>query len=97
MCPRLVKLEMYKENADCSFDLKSVVNPKDEAIWHVLSQIKSNILKRLDSAPASIKVCCIRFVQCVVYTQTPAVILDPRVRFLNSSESANLSNMVLID
>ena len=65
----------------CAHDMLaiSVSAPKDETTWQLLSLIKSNILKRLDSAPAGVKICCVRFIQRVVYTQTPGLIADPRV------------------
>lgn len=44
-----------------------------------MAAVKTNILKRWDTAPAGVRVCCIKFVQKVVQVQTPAVI-DPRVR-----------------
>ena len=47
-----------------------------------MSAIKSSILKRFDTAPLGIRVCCIKFVQRVVLVQTPGVITDPRVRFV---------------
>ena len=45
-----------------------------------MASIKSNILKRWDTAPVGVRVCCIKFVQKVVQVQTPGVIADPRVR-----------------
>lgn len=45
-----------------------------------MAAIKSNILRRMDSAPAGVRICCIKFVQRVVQTQTPGLIADPRVR-----------------
>lgn len=44
-----------------------------------MTAIKSNILKRMDSAHTSIRICAIKFVQKVVQVQTPGVIADPRV------------------
>lgn len=45
-----------------------------------MAAIKSNILRRMDSAAPGVKICCVKFVQRVVQTQTPGVISDPRVR-----------------
>ena len=45
-----------------------------------MAAIKSNILKRWDSATLGVRICCIKFVQKVVQVQTPGVIADPRVR-----------------
>lgn len=44
-----------------------------------MASIKSNILKRWDSATVGVRICCIKFVQKVVQVQTPGVIADPRV------------------
>ena len=45
-----------------------------------MATIKSNILKRWDTAPTGVRLCCIKFVQRVVQVQTPGIITDPRVR-----------------
>lgn len=59
-----------------------------------MAAIKSNILRRMDSAPPSVRVCCIKFVQRVVQTQTPGLIADPRVQSLptKSIDTAKSSN-----
>ena len=58
----------------------SINNPHDLASWEKMAAIKSNILKRWDTATTGIRICCIKFVQRVVQVQTPGVIADPRVR-----------------
>ena len=58
----------------------SVNNPSDAAQWQTMTAIKTNILRRMDTATPGLRVCCIKFVQQVVQTQTPGVIADPRVR-----------------
>ena len=80
----------------------SVSAPKDKLTWQTLSQIKSNILKRLDDAPAGVKICCVRFVQRVVYTQTPGLIADPRVSYakaatlvFSSTLNSSLSDLII--
>lgn len=45
-----------------------------------MAAIKSNILRRMDTAPAGVRISCIKFVQGVVQVQTPGMIADPRVR-----------------
>ncbi|KAF2109507.1 hypothetical protein BDV96DRAFT_502484 [Lophiotrema nucula] len=50
----------------------------DSQNWQLMLQIKSNILRRLDSAPPGIRVCCVKFVQQMVLVQTPGIIADPR-------------------
>lgn len=49
-------------------------------MWEKMTALKQNILRRLDSAPYPVKVCCIKFVQRVVHVQTTGPISDPRVR-----------------
>ena len=49
-------------------------------IWNQMASIKSNILKRWDTATTGVRICCIKFVQKVVQVQTPGIIADPRVR-----------------
>ncbi|EEH46366.2 RNA-processing protein PTA1 [Paracoccidioides brasiliensis Pb18] len=56
-----------------------VDNPTEDALWEKMTAIKQNILKRWDTAPNNIKVCCIKFVQKVVQVQTAGVISDPRL------------------
>lgn len=58
----------------------SATNPTDASSWHLMSGIKSNILKRFDIASIGVRICCIRFAQRVVQVQTPGMINDPRVR-----------------
>jgi len=43
-----------------------------------MSAIKANILRRMDSAPPGVRICCVKFLQQVVLVQTPGVV-DPRV------------------
>ncbi|MCJ1388068.1 hypothetical protein MMC18_000912 [Xylographa bjoerkii] len=53
-------------------------NPHDSQTWERMASIKSNILKRWDSAATGVRICCIKFVQRVVQVQTPGIIADPR-------------------
>ncbi|MCJ1296551.1 hypothetical protein MMC34_008117 [Xylographa carneopallida] len=53
-------------------------NPLDSQTWERMASIKSNILKRWDSAATGVRICCIKFVQRVVQVQTPGIIADPR-------------------
>ncbi|KAF3407488.1 mRNA cleavage and polyadenylation specificity factor complex subunit pta1 [Talaromyces pinophilus] len=53
-------------------------HPNDTAMWDQITAIKHNILQRMDTAPHPVRVCCIKFVQKVVHTQTPGPIADPR-------------------
>ena len=56
-----------------------------------MASIKSNILKRWDTAATGIRVCCIKFVQKVVQVQTPGVIADPRVRTISAAPNKESS------
>ena len=48
-------------------------------MWRDMTAIKINILQRMDTAPLSVRICCIKFLQKVVQVQTPGQIADPRV------------------
>ncbi|KAI9709354.1 MAG: hypothetical protein M1820_003474 [Bogoriella megaspora] len=61
-----------------------ISNPGDASTWQKMAAIKSNILRRMDSAKLGVRICCIKFVQRVVQVQTPGVIADPRVRLSRS-------------
>ncbi|KAK4540031.1 hypothetical protein LTR36_009847 [Oleoguttula mirabilis] len=56
----------------------TVVNAGDSETWGKMAGIKSSILRRMDTAPAGVRICCIKFVARVVQTQTPGLIADPR-------------------
>lgn len=73
--------------------VSSINNPTDESTWQKMAAIKSNILRRMDSAAPGVRICCIKFVQRVVQTQTPGLISDPRVRTLGSSTLAYIYNL----
>ncbi|KAL9111334.1 MAG: hypothetical protein Q9227_004211 [Pyrenula ochraceoflavens] len=55
-----------------------ISSPHEGWAWDIMTAIKSNILKRMDSAPTGVRLCCIKFIQRVVHVQTPGVIADPR-------------------
>ena len=58
---------------------RHVIGDADGAeVWGKMTGLKSNILKRMDSAPGGVRICCIKFVATVVQVQTPGVIADPR-------------------
>lgn len=56
----------------------SVSDPSDAQNWQLMAGIKSNILRRMDSAAPGVRICCVKFLQQVVLVQTPSV-ADPRV------------------
>lgn len=58
----------------------SITNPQDSPTWDKMAAIKSNIIKRWDTASTGVRTCCIKFVQIVVLVQTPGSSADPRVR-----------------
>jgi hypothetical protein len=57
----------------------SLRNPDASSLWERMTSIKHSILSMWDTAPAPVKVCCIKFAQKVVHVQTPGPIADPRV------------------
>ena len=60
--------------------MHSIYRSEESFTWQTMTAVKSDILKRMDTAPIGVRVCCIKFVQKVVQVQTPGVISDPRVR-----------------
>ena len=44
-----------------------------------MCEIKQDILRKMDSFPCPVKLCCAKFIQRVVQVQTPGLISDPRV------------------
>ncbi|KAI7009068.1 hypothetical protein KC355_g6699, partial [Hortaea werneckii] len=50
----------------------------DAESWAKMAAIKSAILRRMDSASAGVRICCVKFVARVVQVQTPGLISDPR-------------------
>lgn len=64
----------------------SVSNPHDAENWQHMSAIKSNILRRMDTATPGVRMCCVKFLQQVVLVQTPGA-LDPRVSTTSPSAS----------
>ncbi|KAL8643173.1 MAG: hypothetical protein Q9228_000235 [Teloschistes exilis] len=55
-----------------------ISNPHDSPTWDRIAAIKSNILRRWDTASSGVRVCCIKFAQRVVQVQTPGIVTDPR-------------------
>ncbi|KAL1957994.1 hypothetical protein VTO42DRAFT_5206 [Malbranchea cinnamomea] len=55
-----------------------VDHPDDSATWEKMTAIKQTILRKWDTSPPGVKICCIKFVQKVVQVQTQGVISDPR-------------------
>jgi len=55
----------------------TVSDPSDAQHWQLMAAIKSNILRRMDTAAPGVRVCCVKFLQQVVLVQTPGV-MDPR-------------------
>ena len=56
----------------------TISNAEDGETWGKMASMKSSILRRMDSAPGSVRICCIKFVARVVQVQTPGLIADPR-------------------
>ncbi|KAE8351229.1 hypothetical protein BDV28DRAFT_23772 [Aspergillus coremiiformis] len=57
---------------------RHIINhPEDSAAWENMTAIKDDILRRWDTSPFPVKLCCIKFVQRVVQVQTHGL-TDPR-------------------
>lgn len=68
-----------RKSLSCICLVSSISNSNDTATWQRMAAIKSNILRRMDTASPGVRICCIKFVQQVIQTQTPGLITDPRV------------------
>ncbi|KAF2467504.1 uncharacterized protein BDR25DRAFT_234411 [Lindgomyces ingoldianus] len=55
-----------------------ISTPHDTSNWQLMTAIKSNILRRMDTAPPGVRICCVKFVQQVVLVETPGMVADPR-------------------
>lgn len=66
----------------------SVNHAEDSKSWETMNAIKQDILRRMDSFPCPVKICCVKFIQRVVLVQTPGLISDPRVCSTSSSPFA---------
>jgi symplekin len=44
-----------------------------------MNAVKQEILRKMDSFPCPVRICCVKFLQRVVQVQTPGLIADPRV------------------
>ncbi|EOA88885.1 hypothetical protein ACJQWK_05950 [Exserohilum turcicum] len=89
----LATLKAYLDNVDDKSVIKSAIqaaasvyplvyrhtvsDPSDTQNWQLMAAIKSNILRRMDSAAPGVRICCIKFLQQVVLVQTPGA-ADPR-------------------
>ena len=71
--------ELYLDEYILISGVSSVSDPNDSQNWQLMLAIKSNILRRMDSAPPGVRICCVKFVQQVVLVQAPGMV-DPRVR-----------------
>lgn len=49
-----------------------------------MTDIKSTILLKMDSALPGVRICCVKFVQQVVLVQTPGPVADPRVNTVHA-------------
>lgn len=59
-----------------------------------MSAIKGIILRRMDSAPPGVRVCCVKFLQQVVLVQTLGVV-DPRVSSVDLlSDNGSFSHII---
>ncbi|KAL1794624.1 hypothetical protein ACET3X_006440 [Alternaria dauci] len=89
----LPTLKAYLENVEDKSVIKSAIqaaasvyplvykhivsDPSDAQKWQLMAGIKTNILRRMDTAAPGVRICCVKFLQQVVLVQTPGV-ADPR-------------------
>jgi hypothetical protein len=79
------KQQLWSNGISCVYCAFRLSSPNDVQNWQVMAAIKSNILRRMDSASPGVRICCIKFVQRVVQVETPGLIADPRVRYHSQS------------
>jgi symplekin len=72
-------IQLRQPNADV-LACARINNSYDTATWERMTAIKTRILQIWDTAPVTVRICCIKFVQRVVLAQTPSVNPEPRVR-----------------
>lgn len=53
-------------------------HPDQALLWQDMTTMKMTVLRLMDTATTSVRVCCVKFIQKVVQVQTPGVIADPR-------------------
>ncbi|KAI7681642.1 hypothetical protein KC319_g1464, partial [Hortaea werneckii] len=77
--------QVIKSTVQCAASLYPLVfrhtvaeKGADAESWAKMAAIKSAILRRMDSASAGVRICCVKFVARVVQVQTPGLISDPR-------------------
>ncbi|KAI5925416.1 hypothetical protein F4810DRAFT_718312 [Camillea tinctor] len=63
---------------DCRDDDYAINNSYDTATWQRMTAIKTRILRIWDTAPLTVRICCIKFAQRVVLAQTPSINPEPR-------------------
>ena len=63
--------------------INSIHNSYHKESWEAMTAIKSRILQIWDSAPTPVKICCIKFVQRVILTQTASNGMEQKVRSLS--------------
>lgn len=55
-----------------------IYNPDDTTSWTTMTLIKQDLLRRWDTFPYPVRICCIKLVQRIIHVQTPGLISDPR-------------------
>lgn len=57
---------------------RHTMNTSNDEAWKKMAAIKVSILRRMDTAPFGVRICCVKFVAMIVQVQTPGLIADPR-------------------
>lgn len=55
-----------------------ISNAYDTNTWKTITAIKTRILGLWETAPLTLRICCIKFAQRVILAQTPSINLEPR-------------------
>lgn len=84
-------LDCLHANTLLFLNVPSVSDPSDSQNWGLMYGIKSNILRRMDSAAPGVRICCIKFLQQVVLVQTPGI-ADPRVDICPNSQRIHIES-----
>ncbi|KAE8141432.1 hypothetical protein BDV38DRAFT_296926 [Aspergillus pseudotamarii] len=78
-----------------NLDNCSINHPEDSTVWENMTAIKDDILRRWDTSPFSVKVCCIKFVQRVVQVQTHGL-TDPRTTNDSQRPEQNETSLAIV-
>ncbi|KAH8158946.1 hypothetical protein CIB48_g9302 [Xylaria polymorpha] len=70
-------------------------NSYDSTTWEKMTAIKTRIRDMWDTAPLTVRICCIKFIQRVVLAHTSSVNPEPRVRDLSLVDDRLITDLSL--